>query len=188
MLEQLKLKIQQAEPAIDMPVKIVAIDGHGGAGKTVFAERLAQLLDAEVLHTDDFATWDNPLDWWDTMVDKVLDPLKAGAQKLSYSRSSWYKNHQPASVVDQPVTPIMIIEGVSSSRKEFRPYLAYSIWIETPKEICLKRGISRDLADIDKSEKEIEQKWNEWHQYEEEYVKRDDPRGYADIIVDGTRD
>ena len=38
---------------------------------------------------------------------------------------------------------IVILEGVSASREVFRPYLAYVIWIETPREERLRRGLER---------------------------------------------
>lgn len=50
------------------PVRLVAIDGPGGAGKSVFAARLARafagLQEVTVLHTDDFASWETPAGWW----------------------------------------------------------------------------------------------------------------------------
>ncbi len=190
MLEELRLEIEKAKPAPGMSVKIVAIDGHGGAGKTFLANKLATQLKAEILHTDDFASWDNPMDWWPRLVKEALEPIKSGAQSLNYKRSSWYKTHKPAPVVNQPITPIILVEGVSSSRKEFRPYLAYSVWVETPKPLCLQRGIARDLADNEagKSEKDIKEDWRKWHAYEEEYIKRDKPQVYADTIIKGTSD
>ncbi len=42
----------------------VSIDGHGGSGKTTLAKKLSALLDCEVIHTDDFASMDNPKNWW----------------------------------------------------------------------------------------------------------------------------
>jgi uridine kinase len=184
---QLALAIRQAEAAPGMPVKLVAIDGHGGAGKTVLARRLAKELAAEVLHTDDFASWDDPLDWWPQLEEAALKPVRDGARTLSYPRSSWYKNHRPAPVKGQPVTDVMILEGVSAARREFRPYLAYSIWVETPADVCRERGIARDLADNPdgKSRAELEADWRRWHAYEDDYVARDDPRGHADAIVKG---
>jgi predicted kinase len=34
---------------------LVLVDGRSGAGKSTFARRLAQVLDASVVHTDDIA-------------------------------------------------------------------------------------------------------------------------------------
>jgi energy-coupling factor transporter ATP-binding protein EcfA2 len=64
--------------------KLVAVDGHGGAGKSTFAELLAQALNTEVVHTDDFASWDNPKHWLPNLIERVLQPVAAGAQTLNY--------------------------------------------------------------------------------------------------------
>jgi len=46
---------------------------------------------------------------------------------------------------NQIVTDQLILEGVGSSRTEFRKYLGLSIFVETPREICISRGVARDL-------------------------------------------
>ena len=105
--------------------KIIAIDGHGGSGKTTLERPLANTLKAESVDTDDFASWDNPKDWWPLLIDRVLKPITYGAKTLSYPRSQWWEGHHPEPVIDQPVTPTMVLEGVSSLRREFRPYISY---------------------------------------------------------------
>ena len=52
-----------AESILALPggVRLVAVDGYGGAGKSTFADRLAAALGgAAVVHTDDFAVDGNP--------------------------------------------------------------------------------------------------------------------------------
>jgi uridine kinase len=173
-----------AQPPAGIPVQIVAIDGHGGSGKSTLAELLARELPAEVVHTDDFASWDEPVDWWPHLVERVLEPVAAGAAQLSYPRSKWWPDHNPEPVVDQPVTPILLLEGVTATRQEFRPYLTLKIWVETPVEVCLQRGLERDAQQGDAQE--VEAMWREWLAAEDAYVARDDPRGAADLVVDGT--
>src|SRR5262249_5029682 len=68
--------------------RVVAVDGLGGAGKTTLAERLAAELDAPVVHTDDFASWDNPVDWWPDLLEQVLEPLAAG-RAARFTPTSW---------------------------------------------------------------------------------------------------
>jgi uridine kinase len=88
-------------------------------------------------------------------------------------------------VVDQPVTPVLILEGVGALRKEFRQYLTLGVFISVPRDVCLQRDIERDasfgLHD------EIQRLWEEYYSDEERYLARDEPEGYADVILDGTR-
>ena len=81
----------------------------------------------------------------------------------------------------------MILEGVSALRKEFRPYISYGIFVDTPIEVCLQRGFERDRGQDGKTDEEIKQMWQQWYEKEETYIKRDSPKEYAELIVDGTR-
>lgn len=169
------------------PVFLIAIDGHGGSGKSTLANLLSDKLQAQIIHTDDFSGWDNPLDWWPLVIERVFEPIQSGESTLNYPRSKWWETHNPAPVVGQPVTPIMILEGVSSLRKEFRPYIGYGIFVDTPLEVCLQRGFERDKGQDGKPDEEIKQMWQEWYEKEEVYIKRDNPKEFADLVADGTR-
>ncbi|MES2225302.1 MAG: hypothetical protein V4480_00645 [Patescibacteria group bacterium] len=164
----------------------IAVDGHGGSGKSTLAKWLAQKLDAELIQTDDFASWDNPLNWWSLVIERVFTPIENGAKTLNYPRSKWWENHYPEPVADQPISRIMVLEGVSSSRKEFKDYISLTIFVDTPKEICLQRGIERDSG-TGKTQEEIAAMWQEWFEEEEVYMQRDNPKARADIVIDGTR-
>ena len=163
----------------------IAIDGHGGSGKSSLAEWVSEKLDAEIIHTDDFSGWNNPLNWWLAVVNQVFEPIKSGATTLSYQPASWWENHHPVPVINQPVTPIMILEGVSSSRKEFDEYLSLRIFVDTPKEICLARGIQRDTS-TGKPIVELTEMWKNWFAKEDEYFQRDNPKEKADSVILGT--
>ena len=164
----------------------IAVDGHGGSGKSTVAEYLSGQLKAEIIHTDDFASWDNPLNWWPKVIQKVFEPINQGEETLNYDRSKWWENHNPEPAVNQPVTRIMILEGVSSMRKEFEPFININIFIDTPRELCFQRGIERDLSS-GKSREELEAMWNNELDGEEGYMQRDDPKSKADIIIEGTK-
>jgi uridine kinase len=157
--------------------KIIAIDGPGGAGKSVFAARLAEELgDAALLHTDDFASWDNPLDWWPRLISEALEPLSRN-EPARFKRTDWenegrehWREVEPAEFV--------ILEGVSASREAFQPFLTYSIWIETPRDLRLWRGLERDGQ-------EARSQWEQWMAQEDEYVRREQPQARADVVVHG---
>lgn len=171
----------------NLPIFLIAVDGHGGSGKSTLANLLADSLQAQIIHTDDFAGWDNPLNWWPLVIERVFEPIINGEKLLNYPRSKWWETHNPEPVVNQPVTPLMILEGVSALRNEFRPYISYGIFVDTPKDICLQRGFARDKGQDGKSNEEIKQMWDEWYEKEETYIAQDNPREFADLIVDGTR-
>jgi deoxyadenosine/deoxycytidine kinase len=59
-----------------MHTTVIAVDGLGGAGKSGFAAHLSVSLGgAEIVHTDDFASWDNLVDWWPELIERLLVPL-----------------------------------------------------------------------------------------------------------------
>jgi uridine kinase len=168
-------------------IVFVAVEGHGGSGKSTLAKLLSEQLNAEVIHTDDFAGWDNPKNWWPQIIERVFDPIKDGATTLSYPRSKWWEDHKPEPVVNQPVTKIMILEGVSSLRKEFAPYISLGIFVDTDKDTCLQRGFERDKGNGGKSDEEIRKMWDEWYRDENEFYIADNVKSRADIILDGTK-
>ena len=163
----------------------IAIDGRGGAGKSTLAKWLSGKLSASIVRTDDFASWENQFDWWPLVIELVFEPIKTGATTLDYPRSKWWPTHHPEPAVAQPVTPVMILEGVSSSRRELRNCISLSIFVDAPKELCWKRGLERD-ANKGIAIDELNRMWARWVQEEDEYMKRDHPEEHADILIDGT--
>ena len=71
-----------------------------------------------------------------------------------------------------------MLEGVTATRREFRPYLAYAIWVDTPRELCLQRGIERDGE-------EMRAHWERWLVSEDAYIARERPELHADTVVLG---
>lgn len=166
---------------------VIGVDGHGGSGKSTLAAELAGLLAAEVVHTDDFASGDDLLDWWPLVIDQVFLPMTRGAKSLSYPRTRWWPGHHPEPVTGQSVTPVMILEGVTALRAEFRPYLAFGIYVDTAREVCMQRGCLRDRGRAGHDDDRIRAIWEEWYREEEEIMNRYLPWEVADIVVDGTK-
>ena len=164
--------------------RVIGIDGHGGSGKSTLAEYLSEQLTAGIVHTDDFASWDNPKDWWPLLIERIFEPLTSGVRTLSYPRSQWWPGHKPEAVVDQPVTAVLILEGVGSLRREFRPFLSVAIFVGATRRVCIERGTTRDAAMG--TREAILERWNSWFDDELGYMARDEPEQFADIIIDGT--
>lgn len=160
------------------PVRLVAVDGPGGAGKSTFAGLLAEELGgAPVVHTDDFASWDDPIDWWPRMHEQVIEPLARGA-RASYQRYDWGSGSL-AEWIDVEPEPVVIVEGVTAGRSEWRHHLAVIVWVETPPAERLRRGLVRDGDDALDD-------WEAWGAAEDRHYGRDPTRRHADVVVDGT--
>ena len=170
-------EIRASSPPAGVGTRIVAVDGLGGAGKTTLAERIARELDAPVVHTDDFASWDDPVGWWPKLLEQVLEPLAAG-RLARFTPSSWGGPAREPIVIEPAA--FVVVEGVTASREAFRPYLAYSIWVETARELRLARGLERDGDNA----REL---WEQWMEHEDHYVKRERPAEHADRVLPGDR-
>ncbi|MGZ4795403.1 MAG: uridine kinase family protein [Acidimicrobiia bacterium] len=159
------------------PVRIVAVDGPGGAGKTTFATRLsAHASDAPVVHTDDFASWDEPIDWWPRLLREVIEPLTAN-RTARYRRYDWDRRELADWCAVAPA-PIVIIEGVSAGRREWDAHLAFTVFVSTPAPTRLGRGLERDGE-------EMRGQWDHWMAEEDAHFSADGVRHRADLVVDG---
>ena len=158
-------------------VRLVAIDGFGGAGKSVFAGRLATALDgAPVIHTDDFATWDHQFDWWDRLEREALAPLAAG-RPATFQATDWSTGRE-GPVVEVPPGPVVILEGVSSGRRAVADRLTNLVWIETAADRRLARGVERD-GEAKRGQ------WQVWMAEEAAHFASDGARDRARLVVDG---
>jgi uridine kinase len=155
---------------------LVAIDGFGGAGKSHFAARLAAAQPGvTVVHTDDFAAWDTGLDWR-RLRDQVLDPL-VDDRPARYQRYDWIEARL-AEWHELCPGGIVVVEGVSSYRTSLAGAYDLALWVQTPREICLRRGLERDG-------KAALALWQRWMAEEDGYVAMERPDERAAIVVDG---
>jgi uridine kinase len=166
-----EIRARQARGA----TRITAVDGPGGAGKSTLAAALAAELRAPVVHTDDFASWDEPIDWWPRLLAEVLEPLARG-DVARFEPTRWGGPAKPR--VEVRPGGDVVLEGVTASRAAFRPYLAYAIWVETPRDLRLQRGLERDGADA-------RPLWERWMAEEDGYVERERPHVRADRVLRG---
>lgn len=162
-------------------VRLVAVDGRAGSGKSTFARRLSRALGGvAVVPLDDFLAWDDLTEFWPRFEVEVLLPLFEG-RTARYQARDW--EHDPygrglSAWKELSSSPLVILEGVGAARQELRSRLAYAIWIETPPAVCLQRGISRDGV-------EQTSRWMKWQERELAFFEADPVRSHAHLIVDG---
>ncbi|WP_329577839.1 hypothetical protein OG500_07170 [Kitasatospora sp. NBC_01250] len=158
-------------------VRLVAVDGHAGSGKTTFAGRLSEALGgAPVVHLDDLATHQEFFEWTGRLRDWVLTPLAHGA-KARFEAYDWGARRFRGAREIAPA-PVVLLEGVGAGRRAVRPALAALIWMELPAADARARGLRRDgpeLADF----------WADWSSAENAHFAADPSRPHADLLVDG---
>jgi uridine kinase len=160
------------------PVRLVGVDGGGAAGKTTFAQRLARSLgDVPVVHTDDFASHDEPMQWWPGFLEQVVDPLLAG-RPATFRPYDWTARRRRSDPTVVAVAPAVVIEGVGAMRAAWRDRLALRVWVEAPRALRLERGVARDGEALLGF-------WQQWQRDEDAYFTAEQPAVHADLVVDG---
>lgn len=173
-------KIGQMPPRLGR-TRLVAIDGPSGAGKTTFALRLAKQLDAPVIHTDDLLDgWDDQFTFWRRLERNVLGPLRRG-EPATYQRYQWHQGKFAGPPVTVDPAPAVLLEGVSSARREIRPELSYAVFVDAPPDLRWRRAVARDGDDSVAFRAYLER----WRAAEDRHFAQDETAAAADLIVDG---
>lgn len=168
-------RLRAARPSCGR-VRVVAVDGPSGAGKSTFAARLAEILGAPVVGSDDFRVpWDgDPMAWWPPFTRQVLDRL-AMDRPGGYLRFDWRLGEYTDPVMI-PVVPVLVVEGVGAARQGAP--LSFRIWLDTPPDVRLARLAERDGP-------ESMPLWHIWRASEEAHFAADRTRDHVDVVVDG---
>jgi uridine kinase len=177
----------------DRPV-LVCIDGAGGSGKSTIARELANAADdIQVVAQDDFyrpsvERFSGPPSLCPHGADfdlarlrsEVLEPLRQG-RAVEYRVYDWDADALTGVVV--PVTkPIVVVEGVYSSSVAQRSLFDVTLWVESPRELRLSRGLARD-GEVARARWELD-----WMPKEDRYIEEEHPHEHAAIVCDGSRE
>nr|WSW70411.1 hypothetical protein OG461_31775 [Streptomyces sp. NBC_00995] len=157
------------------PVRLIAVDGHAGSGKSTFAARLAAALDdAPVLHLDDLATHGELFAWTGRLREQVTGPLSRG-EAARYAPYDWTaRGFGPPRTLTP--APLMLIEGVGAGRRALRPVLAHLLWMDLPTAESWERGRRRDGPSLSAF-------WDGWTTAEAAHFSADPSRPWADALV-----
>ncbi|MCQ8772250.1 hypothetical protein HCK01_24660 [Streptomyces sp. AA8] len=165
-----------AQPPSLGPVRLVAVDGHAGSGKTTFSGRLAAALGgAPVLHLDDLATHEELFEWTGRLREQVLDPLGRG-ETARFRAYDWVTRRFAPPEREIGPEPVVLVEGVGAGRRALRPHLACLLWMELPHEHSWERGQLRDGA-------ELSDFWDGWMRAERGHFAADPTRPYAELLI-----
>ncbi|MFF3786177.1 uridine kinase [Streptomyces sp. NPDC001933] len=157
------------------PVRLIAVDGHAGSGKSTFAARLAAALGgAPVLHLDDIAAHDSFFTWTDRLREQVLVPLERG-ERARYAPYDWTARSFGTPRTLEPA-PVVLIEGVGAGRRALRPSLARLLWMDLPAARSWERGRRRDGSALSEF-------WDGWTAAEAQHFSADPSRPHADTLV-----
>jgi hypothetical protein len=172
-----------AAPAKLGPVRLVAVDGPAGSGKTTFARRLADALrrggaTVAQVHTDDLLDgWSDMVGFWARLDTGVLAPLRRGepGEYLPYDWAAGRFGTRPRTVA---VPDVLVLEGVTSGRAAIRAELSLLVWVEAPAALRLSRGVDRDGE-------AMRADWLRWMAGEAGHFADDRPQIHADLRIDG---
>lgn len=163
-------------------VRLITVDGPSGAGKSTFADLVfartrAAGVEARLVRTDDFATWERPVQWWPRLRSGVLEPLSRGVPGR-YRRVEWPEGVPvDGAVVEVAVPDVLLLEGVSSGRRSIADRIGVSVWVEGADPAArLERAVARDG---ESSRAELVR----WQEFERDWFASDRTRERAHLVV-----
>jgi uridine kinase len=163
---------------------VLAIDGHGGSGKTTLAAAVAGAAGAALVHTDDFfrsavaahgeqRQLESYYDWR-RLRAQALEPLRA-RRGASFRRFDWDRGSGLNGVVTVDPADLIVVEGVFSASAELADQVDRTVFVDTPEPERLRRLRGRIAPE----------EWDDdWLRAEREYFLTRPPSSF-DLIVPG---
>lgn len=167
-------------------VLVLAIDGHGGAGKTTIADAVAAATGAALVHTDDFfqqLSRPRPAVQqlgeyydWRRLRTEALEPLRA-RRPAAFRRFDWSSGRGLGGTVTVAPSELIVVEGVFSAAAELSGLVNRSVFVDTPEPERLRRLRARISP----------QEWDDdWLAAERAYFATARPPRSFDLVVPGT--
>ena len=158
---------------ISKPI-VLAIGGCSGSGKTTLAAELANQLDATLFPLDLYyrdlsafpldsrhkRNFDHP----DSRESElILHHVRELANGNAIDRPVYdFKTHSRVAGAFERIVPnpVVIVEGILALHfPELQPLYTYTIYVEAPHEVCLRRRIDRDVRDRGRTEESVREQF-----------------------------
>lgn len=183
-------------------VRIIGIDGLGGAGKSTISKKICQNLEDNnyhtiLLHIDDFINvrevrYNSAYPDWQCYYDLQwrFDYFFNVINKIKYSNEDYidielYDKDNDTYFQNRFAiynNIIVIVEGIFLQRKEFGNMFDYMVYIDIPEEVRLQRVLKRDTY-IGDEQQIIDKYKNRYFPAEHRYIKEYQPQKNADFVI-----
>ncbi|WP_065570478.1 hypothetical protein [Microbacterium oleivorans] len=162
--------IVRREPAI------VFVDGRSGAGKSTFADLLAERLPgATIVRLDDvYPGWDGLREGADTVREGVLPPLRRG-ERGSWCTWDWNADKPSDRVQSVAPAPVVIVEGAGILTPESAELADVTVWLEAPLAARRARALDRDGESYAPH-------WERWARQEDAHLRDHHPERIARYV------
>ena len=175
-LEQV-LEHATARPPSCGAVRVIAIDGRSGSGKTSLGRRVASAWDAPLISMDSiYPGWDGLAASVPLLVTHVLHPLSVGRGPI-VPTWDWLAG-RPGPRIPVRVAERLVVEGCGSSVGEAGDHAGTRVWLDGDADVRRKRAIARD-GDL------FARHWDMWAAQEERLFGADGTRGRAHLVLTG---
>ena len=163
------MPVAEQLPLSSKPV-LIGIAGCSGSGKTTLAQELARQLNATLFPLDlyyrDLSQF--PLDMRDKRnfdhpdsleSELIIEHVRALAAGHTIRRPIYdFSTHSRVAGAFEPVRPtkFVLVEGILALHyPELHPLFDFSVYVDAPNEICLKRRIYRDMRERGRTEESV---------------------------------
>jgi uridine kinase len=163
----------------------VGISGYAGAGKSVLARRLVDLVDDAIrLPGDDYldpARVHRRSTDWDgvdrrRMRTEALEPFRAGRDVLL--RPLDWSTGQLGEPTPLPRASVLVVDAIGIFHPDLLPWLDLTVWVDTDLQLARSRGLARDRA----AGRDHDRLWTEvWTPNDHEFEQTFAPAKRADL-------
>ena len=182
-LTDLVQHLVQASPGVTRRPRVIALDGRGGAGKSVLAQRLRAAVPASaVVHTDDVAWNQAYFDWGQVISAGVFEPLRRG-QAVDFTPPAWTAHGRASSIRVPADLDVVWVEGTGIIRAELARWIDASLYLQSDLDVQTARLLERDG-----DEPAMREHRAQWLEEELPFMAREQPWAAATLVVAGASD